>query len=802
MAHGCTLKLIIVLLACLAFSGCKRAPREASTPREAQAPPSGSQTTTQAKTEAAVFAGSGECRDCHEKPHRKWATSFHGLAMRPFTAKLAAEQLEPQLREIAIDDRRYVVKFDGVGGVVHESGPDGEKSYPIEHALGGKNVFYFLTPWHRGRLQVLPVAFDVRSREWFDTTGSMIRHFADAEDEALDWKTRQFTFNTSCYSCHVSQLSKNYDLATDEYRTTWLEPGINCETCHGPAGEHIRVCRKAGDTPMDDWKINGLHDLTASQTNSMCAPCHAKMNPLTAAYPSGGRFFDHYDLGALEDPDFYPDGRDLGENYTYTLWMLSPCVASGQLDCLHCHTSSGRYLHTVAQANDACLPCHEDNVADAAGHSHHAANTDGSRCVSCHMPMTTFARMRRHDHMMLPPAPAATLSFGSPNACNICHTDQDAAWADKFVREWRDRDYQAPILHRAALIDAARKEQWARLPDMLAYLQDPKHSEVFAASLIRLLAACDADERWPAIIRAIDDPSPLVRSSAAAALGSEPSASAYKTLVAALDDEYGVVRMRAAASLAAYPEARLDVKNKARLERAFTEYEASLIGRVDDSAAHYNLGNYYLNRGMLEKAVAAFETASKLEPGFVQPLVNASIAYARLGHTAQAEATLLRALDVEPASAAAHFNLALLLSEQGRAERAEAAFRQALENDPTLAEAAYNLGVLLSRDRMSEAVDWCRKASELRSDQPKYAYALAFFLKQSGETESAIDVLRPAVDRHPAFADGYMLLGIIYEDLGRFDEARGLYRDALVADGLSAEVRQSFSDRLRAMPPP
>jgi len=38
--------------------------------------------------------------------------------------------------------------------------------------------------------------------------------------------------------------------------------------------------------------------------------------PLTAGYRTPERFFDHFDLVTLENPDFYPDGRDLGENYT------------------------------------------------------------------------------------------------------------------------------------------------------------------------------------------------------------------------------------------------------------------------------------------------------------------------------------------------------------------------------------------------------------------------------------------------------------------------------------------------------
>ena len=244
--------------------------------------------------------------------------------------------------------------------------------------MGGKNVYYFLTPLERGWLQVLPVAYDVRRKEWFDTTASAMRHFGDRRDEALYWKERPLTFNTSCFSCHVSQLSKNYDLKADSYHTTWAEPGINCETCHGPSGEHVRLFQKLppNQPAPDDIKLIVLTKVTTEQRNATCAPCHAKMSPVTMNFAPGDRYFDHFDLAAYENPDFYPDGRDLGENYTYTQWRASPCAKSGQLDCIHCHTSSGRYrFKDSAQANDACLPCHAERVANAPAHTHHKAGT-------------------------------------------------------------------------------------------------------------------------------------------------------------------------------------------------------------------------------------------------------------------------------------------------------------------------------------------------------------------------------------------------------------------------------------------
>jgi hypothetical protein len=164
------------------------------------------------------YTGSASCRECHEKFYRLWAPSHHGLAMQPYTVDLARTNLTAQKIAIKIGPRTY--QADLAKSDVVERGARGEKRYPMVHAMGGKNVFYFLTPLERGRLQVLPVAYDLNRQEWFDTTGSAVRHFGGPADEALDWQESPLTFNTACFSCHVSQLAKNYDLKSDAYHTS------------------------------------------------------------------------------------------------------------------------------------------------------------------------------------------------------------------------------------------------------------------------------------------------------------------------------------------------------------------------------------------------------------------------------------------------------------------------------------------------------------------------------------------------------------------------------------------------------
>jgi tetratricopeptide (TPR) repeat protein len=461
---------------------------------------------------------------------------------------------------------------------------------------------------------------------------------------------------------------------------------------------------------------------------------------------------------ALEDPDYYPDGRDLGENYTMTSWSMSPCVKSGQIDCMHCHTSSGRYRFKKEKFNDACLPCHADKMKDVASHTHHKIESEGSKCISCHMPMTSFARMNRTDHSMLPPVPSATMAYQSPNACNICHKDKDPQWADKFVRQWRARDYQTPLLKRAGLIDAARKQDWAKLPDMLDYIIDPKHDEIFAASLIRLIPATQDTKVLTALLAAAEDPSPLVRGAAMQKMCTIPAMESAQALIMAAGDDYRLVRVRAAEGIATFPEMTVPPAYQASLKKANEEYVTSITARPDQWMSHYNLGNYLLGLGELKNATASYQTALRLNPQAIMAMVNTSIAYARMGETGKAERSLQEALLQDASNAAANLNMGLLKAEKNDLKAAEKHFKAAFAADPQMAQAAYNLCIITAKDRIDEAVEWCRKASSLAPQEPRYAYTLAFYLNQKGNKDEAITILKGLVEKYPQYKDAGMLL--------------------------------------------
>ncbi|EKO37360.1 MAG: hypothetical protein B193_3970 [Solidesulfovibrio magneticus str. Maddingley MBC34] len=127
--------------------------------------------------------------------------------MRPYSAAFAKSFLTPQEQPLTIGKAAYRVELGLGQGTMVETIDGIETRYPMVQALGGKNGFYFITPLDKGRLQTLPLAYDVGKRAWFDMAGSGVCHFSTGDTAAVNWKEWPYTFNTGCYGCHVSQFA-------------------------------------------------------------------------------------------------------------------------------------------------------------------------------------------------------------------------------------------------------------------------------------------------------------------------------------------------------------------------------------------------------------------------------------------------------------------------------------------------------------------------------------------------------------------------------------------------------------------
>jgi len=102
-----------------------------------------------------------------------------------------------------------------------------------------------------------------------------------------------------------------------------------------------------------------------------------------------------------------------------------------------------------------------------------------------------------------------------------------------------------------------------------------------------------------------------------------------------------------------------DMQNSARhLERAIRIYPAL-------PAAHHNLGVCYLRQKKFEQAIIAFQNASNLDPGFIEPVLGLSAAAFLLGRYPEAESAARRAHDMKPANPSACYLLGRTLIAEG-----------------------------------------------------------------------------------------------------------------------------------------
>ena len=426
----------------------------------------------------------------------------------------------------------------------------------------------------------------------------------------------------------------------------------------------------------------------------------------------------------------------------------------------------------------------------------HEPGANSPSCVSCHMHKTTFARMDRSDHSMLPPSPAATIAFGSPNACNSCHAGKDAAWADTVVRKWRKRDYQAPVIHRGKLVAAARKGDWGRLDDMLTYVLDKGSDPVFVTSLVRLLRNCPDSAKWPVLLETLNHSDPLARSAAAEALGPPPSDAAVQALVLAAGDSFRLVRIKAAASLNGIPVHPTKREHKENLDRANKEYRASLTARPDLWTSHYNLGNYYLHRHEYTKASAAYETAHRLAPQAVPPLVNGAMARVAINDKEGALERLGKSASLDPDNPIILFNMGLLEAEQGNNGQALKHLKAALAADPEHARAAYNLSVLLASANPEDSVDYAQQAFEIQQD-PAYGFNYAYAQYRAGNRAETRDVLRSLIRQWPEYGDAYALLYEVAETDIQKEEVRRLIIQGSESSALSPQDQLRLGRILR-----
>src|SRR6267378_26752 len=447
-------------------------------------------TDKKSPTEPAAMAyfGSDSCRACHAEIYKGWAESGMAKMLRPHAPQDVVGDFknhnefylgdETDYRDGKFElkrarDRRLfgrmAVRQDRHYFDILQS--DGKwHSYPVDYTVGAKFEQAYATKLQNGEIHVFPIQYNVQHKQWIifwkviDGPGS---ERADPRTwERLDAST---SYQAICAVCHTSQLRNVKGAGFDVNNVEFKEPGIDCEMCHGPSGAHVTEMSEHDYHPKEplDPPVN-FHKIDSRKSVAICAQCHMQSAIRKAGpngelnYVSSREFFENHlrqPFGEFSRKGFYKDGRFRQTTFIVEALERSQCFKNAELSCGTCHDPHSRDSAsnpTSLKFRDApdlmCTGCHSQFKGAVAirRHSHHAAESEGSRCASCHMPRIMHALLFRARYHQIDDIPNAEMTkrFGqeeSPNACLLCHTGKNAEWVGQQLSGWKSLHASAPV---------------------------------------------------------------------------------------------------------------------------------------------------------------------------------------------------------------------------------------------------------------------------------------------------------------------------------------------------------------------
>ena len=696
---------------------------------------------------------------CHTAQYTAWRQSTHAAAGgEPGNARVIARfNGEP----IRFSDALVTPSARGSAlSFTVRQGARPDQVFRVDGIVGGGHMVGggtqgFVSRFPDGTVRFLPFDFIKRENTWFCNTNGRANHgwVAITPDVALadcgDWPPTRVLGDelrfANCQSCHGSQITVALDSTAHAYRTSYTSLGINCESCHGPGKRHITLMESGDSARTGDVGMRALATLDKDHSLGVCWQCHALKDQLASGYQSGGDLLSHYStlLPILGDAPFYADGRI--RTFAYQQGHLySDCYRSGSMTCTTCHEPHSQGYRDVAGAplpgrfdDRQCTSCHASKALDAAAHTKHAAGSEGSRCVACHMPylqepeIGQALRYARSDHSIAIPRPAFDSTLGVVSACLGCHKERGAAALEKQTVEWYGTLKPHPravsaLVRASAVTDESAAAELLLVPD-----------ERHAPALVAALAYFAERHLEP------DMPN----------LGRE----ARRRLEALSAHPDLDVRALALASL------HYAAGNNTAVRRVLTQRLQSVAAEEWPMRRRWSVvlgffADQLRARGNASAAVGVYRKAREVDPTSARVLLNLGLAQNESGDPAGAVQSFRESLTRDPLQPLAFVNMGIALEAQNNLERAAVAYRQALALNEREPLAYFNLGnVFVKSDDLNQALGMYQRAAALDPSIAMAHFMVARILAQRGALSAALAAAERGLEFDRSNADAIAL---------------------------------------------
>lgn len=310
----------------------------------------------QPMAELARFAGSEACASCHPNESRAHAASEHARAMSRVTAathgvyfRRPSSVVDPDQKTVyrtAVRGDRCVLQAVSGGSVVEAD---------AEYGFGSAKHSITYTGRQGSNDLELRLSYYSGPRRWGFSPGQQL----GAKSGGVIMPTgliKPAETVEGCFVCHSTVIGKE----GGTLRPETCRMGVGCESCHGPARDHIEAVRRGDRKPhLADLKSLSGADLT----QQLCGQCHRS--------PAGEDLNDSFNRSQL------PRLQGLALSQ-------SPCFTNsgGRLSCITCHDPHDQTPRPVSFYNAKCVSCHGGASLDQPA----CRVEPQGNCVSCHMP--------------------------------------------------------------------------------------------------------------------------------------------------------------------------------------------------------------------------------------------------------------------------------------------------------------------------------------------------------------------------------------------------------------------------------
>jgi cytochrome c554/c'-like protein len=308
------------------------------------------------------FVGDQVCAECHKNKVVSHSQTGMAMAMESVTdSKVLTARAMMSFR---IGPYTYEIKREGKRSLYTVSDGKETISLPIIYAFGqGKAGQTYVLQYESALYESL-VSF-YKEIGGLDFTIGASRTTPQSLAQAIGRRVSE-NEALNCFSCHSTGAAIGGQLKLEK-----MTPGIRCEACHGPGGQHAAAGRAGKPGARLIFNPGRLSGDELSQ--DFCASCHR-----------GNDEFSLLKSMAINNVRFQP----------YRIFHSKCYSDDRRISCVACHNPHEPLKQDSAYYDSKCTACHALGKAKLVGtpvnggaQDLSATCTVGTKdCVSCHMP--------------------------------------------------------------------------------------------------------------------------------------------------------------------------------------------------------------------------------------------------------------------------------------------------------------------------------------------------------------------------------------------------------------------------------